>query len=190
MSLRRTLTVGIATVAALLAAASPASAHTKVLLDSSDRIPVLAPLAVDGTDPFGFFAVLTGNVADVRSFQFNMQAGQTVHVNLGIPDKAPENTLSTDHLPYAFLIAPNCSVTTLTPNVRVPLTDENSGLLFIILNRYTAPALAGTYSVVMTGNTAARVVSAIGVESEEFHGLLRGTVATDEQIQHWFNTAP
>jgi hypothetical protein len=184
--------VGMA-LATVLALAIPASAHEIVQLDQSDRNPLVAPLIVDGTDPIGWFGVIpTGG--DVRSFQVRLQAGQPLEVIVTIPDLAPENTLATADLPRVHVITPNGSVTQLTPNIRVPFREQgrNADLLFIREYSTTAPA-TGAYSFVVTSRAPARFLISTGVEEgieEDFHGILRGSLATDEQFQAWYATAP
>lgn len=189
MKFRRMLTVGATALATVLALAAPASAHTSVLLDASDQVPWVAPLAVDGTDGITFFGVLPRQGA-VRSAQLALQAGQPVSVTLAIPDRAPENTLAISHLPQAVLIAPNGSVTVLNPTIRVPFREPELGLDLLFLRSYTNAAVSGTYSVVVTGRAPSRFAIATGIESEAFHGIRRGSVATDDQILNWYATAP
>lgn len=189
MRLRRMLTVSSMTLATVLALTAPAVAHTPVLLDETDKIPWVAPLAVDGTDDFTFFGALPRKGA-VRSFQLALQAGQPLNATLAIPDLTPENTLAVADLPRVFLFAPNGSFTVLVPTARVPFRDPDLGLDLLILRSYSSTAVTGIYSVVVTGRAPNRFVVATGVESEAFHGILRGSVATEDQIRHWYATAP
>lgn len=188
LSIRRSLTVGVTAIAAVLAAAVPAVAHEAVRLDESDVIPFVAPLAVDGTDAINFFGVLPHGGA-VRSAQFNMQAGQQVNLALIVPDLAPENTLATRDLPRVYLWAPNGTITPLTATERVPFTVGH-GMNLLRLLSYTAPASSGTYSIITSGRAPARFMVSIGEEGSVFDGIERGTVATEEDLGNWYNTAP
>lgn len=188
-ALRRTLLIAGGTVGALLAFAVPAVAHTPVMLDKTDTVPALAPLAVNGDDPISFFGSLPRPGAD-RAFQFVMSAGQTVNISTLLPDLAPENQLATCDLPRVIVVAPDLHVTVVAPTLRIsvpiPELDEN----YLLINLYTAPAVPGTYSVIVTGLAPARFNVSIGTEGDDFHGILRGQVATIEQIQQWYATAP
>jgi hypothetical protein len=189
MKVGRTLTVTAGAIAATVALAIPASAHTPVLLDETDTVPSTAPLAIDGTDPFSFFGTLPCAGA-VRSFQLTMQAGQSINVMILVPDLAPENLLATSKLPRVWLVAPNGTVKVLAPNQRTPLPIPEINQNYLILNNDTTTAVDGTYSVIVTGKAPSRFNITTGTESEEFHGLLRGEVATVEQLQEWYATAP
>jgi hypothetical protein len=182
---RRTLTVAGAAFAAVLVFAGQAQAHTPVLLDSTDVLPWKAPLVLDGTDPISLFGTLPQGGA-VRSAQLRMQAGQALVVEYLIPDLAPENGLSTGHLPRMVIIAPDLAVTVLEPQTRNP--DVNPG--FLRLNAYSATAVSGTYSLVVSGAAPARFLVVTGIEGEPFDGIERGSRATREQIDEWFATPP
>lgn len=176
------------TVATVLALAAPAAAHAEVLLDETDKDPSVAPLAIDGTDAITFFGVIEGR-GDMRAFQFNMQAGQQLHLTLGIPNLAPENTYATEDLPRVCLRAPDGTILMLTPAIRVPFTNPESGMNFLFLRDYTATAITGTYSVMVMARKPARFITAIGQEGSVFE-IQRGTLATHEEIEEWYATAP
>jgi hypothetical protein len=186
-SFRRALTVVGATTAAVVAFAAPAQAHTAILLDATDVLPWQAPLILDGTDPIATFGVLP-DAGAVRSFQLRMQAGQQVLIEYQIPDLAPENGLPTAHLPVVVLVAPDGSVTALTPQMREPIEDSGQG--YLRLRTYAAPAVRGTYSLLVTGLAPARFLLLTGIESEEFHGIARGSEATHEQLAEWLENPP
>jgi hypothetical protein len=183
------ITVGIA-LATTFAFAMPASAHEIVQLDASDQDPKKAPLAVDGTDPMGWFGVIPKK-DEVRAFQVNLQAGQPLEVQVLIPDRAPEKNLPTSKLPRVRVIAPNGSTRVLSPNVRIPFLEQGRNLNLLIIREYSVTATqTGTYSFVVFSEAPARFLIGTGVEGEEFDGILRGTLASDAQIQAWYNTAP
>jgi hypothetical protein len=188
MRIRRSLTVACAAVALLVAVATQAWAHQGVLLDESDRVPFLAPQAVDGTDEFAWFGKLT-HPLDVRSFQMTMLAGQPLLVRLAIPDKAPENTLAKADQPAALVLAPNGTTTVLAPETKTPFhTVDFGGLDLLMLKSHASTAQSGVYTIVVSGAVTSRFVVATGVESDVFHGLLRGVVVTDQQVQtQWYN---
>jgi hypothetical protein len=187
---RRISTIAGTAVAAVMALAAPAQAHEPVLLDQTDVVPWTAPLIVDGTDPVATFGVLPRAHA-VRSFQLDLRAGQRLVAEYLIPDLAPENALSTADLPRVAIFAPNCTITLLSPNIREPHANPDPPQNYLVLRRFDAPAVDGTYSIVVTGRAPARFIVATGDDSSEvFHGILRGSVATDEQLVRWYDTPP
>lgn len=186
---RRVLAAGLAAFGMVLATAAAASAHTPIILDRHDVLPWNSPLILDGTNPVALYGVLP-HCASIRSAQFDMKAGQTVTLGYGIPDEAPENALPTSQLPDALLVAPDGTLTVLTPKVAQPIKTEQ-GLILLLVNLYQAPAEQGTYSLLVVGGCAPeRFVVALGQDPGPFNGVLRGTVATDDQVLHWYDTAP
>jgi hypothetical protein len=189
MNLRRMLaTVGTA-VALLLAIAWPAAAHTPIVLDESDQNPYVAPLALDGTDECVFFGTLPKS-GSVRSYQMNLLAGQPLNITLAVANLAPENTTPQNKMPYVVLIAPNGSVSRIYADQRTAVHNTDFNVDLLILRRYAATAMSGTYSVIVVGRAPARFVTGIGVESDVFHGLLRGQVATQAQVDQWYAKKP
>ena len=188
---RRPLALIVALLTALtavLAMAAPAGAHTPVHLDARDTVPWRGPLLLDGQSPTLLFGTLPRALA-TRSAQFTMQAGEEVDVSVIVPNLAPENQLDQSSLPIALLVAPDGTTTLLSGDSRIPITTE-SGMNLLLLKNYSAPAIAGTYSIVVTGLGAARFALSMGIEGLPFAGLERGSVATKQQVQHWYATPP
>jgi hypothetical protein len=189
MNPRRVLTALALAFATLVAFALPAAAHTPVVLDESDQNPLVAPLALDGTDELVFFGILP-NAGAVRSYQMNLLAGQPLNLALAVVNKAPENTYPQHKMPIVYLISPSGSVTTIAPDQRTPVHNIDFNVDLLILRRYAATAQSGTYSVIVVGRSDARFVTSIGVESDVFHGLLRGEAANQGHVDTWYATAP
>lgn len=186
---RSAIIVAATAMAAVVGIALPASAHTPVILTDHDQVPLLAPLVKDGTDPMGLYGVVN-QANDVRSAQLRFTAGQEVSIALLVPDQAPENALTPAQLPTVTVIDPKLHVTQLTPSLRVPITDEDSGNNFLLLLSYDTTAVSGTYSVIVSSHAPERFALSTGIESEEFHGIARGSVATEEEVSDWYNTPP
>ena len=186
---RKTLKMASTALVSLIALAAPAAAHENVLLDQTDIVPWVAPLALDGTNFVGFFGTLEH--PQVRSAQFNMEAGQPISMTLAVPNLAPENQLATADLPKIILVAPDFSFTVLEPTMRIPVNNvEGSGMNVLVLLRYGATAMTGTYSMLVVGGAPARFAVLLGV-SEEFDGIRRGEVATPQEIlEEWYNNPP
>lgn len=185
---RSAIIVAATAMAAVVGVALPASAHNPVILTEGDRVPWVAPLVVDGTDPMALYGVVD-QAGDVRSAQLHFTAGQEVSIALAIPDQAPENTLAAAELPTITLIDPKLHVTQLTPQVRFPISDD-SGKNFLALMSYDTTAISGNYSVIVSGHAPERFVLSTGIESEEFHGILRGSVASEDEVESWYTTPP
>lgn len=185
---RPTWIAGLA-VAAVIAVAAPADAHTPVILNGSDWLPWTGPLAADGADPIAFFGALPRPFQD-RAFQFHMRAGEPITIIYLIPDEAPENQLSTRDLPVVTLLTPDGNIVPIKPAMREPFPIAELNENYIMLNDYTATAVTGTYSVIVAGAAPARFNISIGTEGGPFHGIERGTVATLSEVQTWYATPP
>jgi hypothetical protein len=172
---------------ALVAAAAPASAHTPVILSCRDVNPWTSPLVLNGTDPVALFGALPNRHSD-RAAQFIMQSGDTINLALGMADEAPEDQLTMAQMPKVTLIAPDKQVTIIRATEEVPVSDPEIGLSVFFLTNYTAPAIQGTYSIIVTGRAPVRFFVALGLDPGTFHGVKRGQVATEAQVQQWFNT--
>jgi hypothetical protein len=162
-----------------------AVAHNPVLLDESDALPWVAPLAPDGTVSMAFYGELDRPWA-FRSAQIRLHAGEQLNVELLIPDLAPENTLSRAQLPRLILIAPSGKVRVLAPRLREPFFEEFSQQNLLYLARYRATAEEGTYSLVVTGPSPSRFVAVSG--DREIFGvpLERANYASLAQVQEWY----
>lgn len=192
MRMQRLFVVGAAVTAGVLGIGSPAAAvHLPVILDRGDVVPCRGPMSLDGTDEVVYLGLLPRPHA-VRAMQVRMRAGETLNLEFFVPDQAPENTLAAGDLPTVRLIAPDRRVTVLTPNLRIPFTNPDNGQQYLFLRSYETTAVAGTYSVVVTGAAASRFAVAHGREGEpgSFDGILRGAVATSAQVERWYATAP
>jgi hypothetical protein len=187
--IRRAALTLAATIALVLLGGAPAFAHNPVLLDETDVLPWAAPLAPDGTVSMAFYGSLP-HPAAVRSAQFTLRAGEPLHVELLIPDLAPENQLARARLPRLVLIAPEGRITVLRPTLREPFYEEFSRQHLIYLARYDAVAAPGTYSMVLTGAAGARFVAVSGQREVFGVPLERGTYATIGQLQQWYAGAP
>lgn len=188
-TLRRTTTIAGTTIAAVLAIALPASAHTPVMLDETDVVPWEAPLAINGDDALSFYGTLP-TAGAIRTYQFDSTADMPLKLSVFVPDQAPENQLSDAQLPRILLIAPNAQVTVISPTVREVVPIEEIGQQYLRVSEYEAPAVAGRYTVVVTGLAPSRFNVSSGYEGGPFHGIQRGEVATFQQVIDWYNTAP
>jgi len=175
--------------ATILALAMPAQAHVPVLLDSHDVLPWNGPLVVDGSAGVALFGTLHSRLS-IRSAQLKLTAGQQISVTVGIPNKAPENALPATSLPLVIVISPDGQITTLDAQMRVPVHNPDFNQDYLFIRNYVAPAITGTYSLVVVGQAPERFVVATGFESAVEAVIKRGQPATDEQLEEWYTTAP
>jgi hypothetical protein len=187
VSARSAGVVAATAMASLVAMALPAAAHTPVILTAQDRLPWVAPLVLQGTDPMGLYGTVD-IPGDVRSAQLHFTAGEEVSIALVIPDEAPENTLAKSQLPTITLVDPHFHVTEITPELRVPITDDDSGNHFIVLASYETTAVTGTYSVIVSAHASERFAVSTGIEGTGFHGLARATAADEDAVEEWYET--
>jgi len=180
--------VAAATALTMLGGAIPASAHTPIRLDRGDVLPWQAPLVLNGESPVMLFGTLDRPWA-VRSAQLHMTAGQHLVLNLAIPNEAPENLLTNAELPVALVISPDLTVVTVRPALRIPIQTD-SGQSLLVLQAYSTVAIAGDYSVVLTGANPARFAVASGLEGLPFAGVTRGRIASDSAVADWYATPP
>ncbi|MGI5519978.1 hypothetical protein ACQEUX_03380 [Micromonospora sp. CA-259024] len=188
-TLRRTVTVAGTTLAAVLAIALPASAHTSIVLDETDVVPWLAPLSVDGNDPLSYYGTLP-QAGAIRSYQFDSPGTMPLSFALLLPDQAPENTLPATQLPRILIVAPDGHVTVVSPTIREVVPIPEIGQQYLRVSKYDGPSIAGRYSVIVTGLAGARFNISTGHHGVSFHGIERGSVATTQQIIDWYSTAP
>jgi hypothetical protein len=146
-------------------------------------LPWQAPLLLDGRAPVGLFGDLP-HAGAVRSAQLDFVAGQQVVLIYAIPNQAPETTLTKAQLPIVTLIAPNGRPTVLSPDIRDVEGPAPYDLMF--LNQYTAPAMTGRYSLVVTGLAPARFIISVGPESDLVPTIERGQFATMDQVNAWY----
>ena len=156
---------------ALIASATPASAHQPVRLTSADRTPARGPLLVDGTVSFAVYATVRSGTT--RGFRVGMRAGQSLQIQLLIPDRAPANRLRATQLPAVTVIDPAGRRTAMVIDERTPFYEPYSGTSYLYLARLSATAIRGTYQVIVTGRSSTRVPVVIGVGYREVPGVVR-----------------
>lgn len=155
----------------LIASATPALAHQPVRLTAADRTPARGPLLVDGTVSFAVYA--TVRAGTTRGFRVGMGAGQSLRVQLLIPDRAPANRLRATQLPSVTVIDPKGRRTAMVIDERTPFYEPYSGTSYLYLARLATTAVKGTYQVIVTGRSSTRVPVVIGVGYREVPGVVR-----------------
>ena len=180
----RWIVAAAVTLAATIAAAMPAQAHTPVEISKGDVLPWQGPLILDG----GSAAMLFGTLPHrgvMRAAQLHMQAGETLLVKVAIPDLAPENQLASSELPTVVVVSPSFKITILKPTMRIPITPH-PGLNLLVLAQMSGTALAGDYSIIVIGAAPERFLVATGDDGTPWGGVARGSVATDAEVAAWY----
>lgn len=158
--MRKTL-LSLSLTVALLGLHTPANAHQPVVLLNSDTTAASGPLLVDGTISFAVRAAFT-KAGQKKAFRAGFKSGDTVAVQLLIVDKKPENKLKSSQMPTVTITSPSGKNATLKVTERTKFFEPYSSTNYLYLSRYTAPAEAGVYSVVVTSRSKAAVTIAVG----------------------------
>ena len=141
--------------------ASPAWAHTPVVLLDSDTTPNAGPLLVDGTISFAIQASFTKS-GQKKAFRAALKKGEELVVEYLIVDKKPENAMNNTQLPRLVVTSPSGKKMTIKFNERTDFYYSSLKTNFIYLARYRAPAETGVYQFVATSRTPASVVLVVG----------------------------
>lgn len=168
MRLRRAAIAVALVAAAVLALAPVAEAHQPVRLTAEDATPARGPLLVDGTVSFAVYADIAGT--DTRGFRMGLRAGQRLEVQLLIVDHPPGARLPASSLPEVVVTDPRGTRTVLRPNERTPFLEPYSGTRYLYLARTSAPAVAGTYAVLVRSRSATPVAAVVAVGYREVPG--------------------
>ena len=140
-------------------------------LTAADSTPARGPLLVDGTISFAVYATVRSGTT--RAFRVGMRQGQSLRIQLLIPDRPPANRLSDSQLPAVTVIDPAGRRTTMTIDERTPFYEPYSGTSYLYLARLSQSARTGTYQVIVSGRTSTKVPVVIGVGYREVPGVVR-----------------
>ena len=145
---------------------SIAAAHDPIILTSEQQTPADGPLLVDGTVSFALYGSLEA-ADDTRGFRVNFNAGDPLYISILIPDLAPENMLDDVSLPFVNVEDPNGTTVKLAITQKVPFPEPYTGTNYVRLTEFRGTAIGGTYSITVTGKSAARFTVSVG-EKEMF----------------------
>ena len=154
------------TLLTLCISTNQANAHDPLFLTSEQSTPDTGPYLPDGTISFAFYGEFLVE-GETRGFQANFQEGDFFQLELLIPARAPEETLTNEQLPYLLIISPDGSEKALYPSIRTRFDEPftNTSYYTLISNQDTA--MSGAYSITIISRYAARFTTAIGT-SERF----------------------
>ncbi len=186
----RKMFTAVAVVAALMWA-SPASAHDPIILTAEQRTPADGPLLPDGTVSFALYGTIDAP-SDTRGFRVSFAEGDPLYLSLLIPDLEPENALAAEDLPHLIVEDPNGVITEFTTDERVPFAEPFTGTNYVRLIEDVGVAVAGTYSVTISGAVPARFTVSVG--TKELFGTEVENVPNRELgvagVMAWYTTPP
>ncbi len=170
--------------------ATAASAHDPIILTANQTTPDQGPLLPDGTISFALYGTLL-SAGETRGFRVTFNEGDSLYLSLLIPDLPPENDLDEAALPFIELTDPANETIRLSPTERVAFAEPFTGTNYVRLIELTAPAVGGTYSVVITGDAPARFTVAVG-EKEMFGTPVENVPNRDlgiNGVMGWYNNS-
>ncbi len=181
------------TVLALVALlpASAAKAHDPIILTPDQATPADGPLILDGTISFALYGALE-SPKDTRGFRVNFKEGDPLYFSILIPDLAPENQLDDTSLPFLEITDPAGTTTKLSVSERVSFAEPYSGTNYVRLTEFNSVAIAGTYSVVVTGNSPSRFTVSFG-QIEMFGTPVENITNRDlgvSGVMGWYENSP
>ncbi len=181
------------TVLALVALlpASAAKAHDPIILTPDQATPADGPLILDGTISFALYGALD-SPNDTRGFRVNFKEGDPLYFSILIPDLAPENQLDDTSLPFLEITDPAGTTTKLSVSERVSFAEPYSGTNYVRLTEFNSVAIAGTYSVVVTGNSPSRFTVSFG-QIEMFGTPVENITNRDlgvSGVMGWYENSP
>ncbi len=141
--------------------ASSAKAHDPIILTPDQATPANGPLILDGTISFALYGALE-SPGDTRGFRVNFKVGDPLYLSILIPDLAPENQLDDASLPYLEVVDPNDKKIKLVTTERITFAEPFTGTNYVRLTEFNSVAIAGTYSIVITGDSPSRFTVSIG----------------------------
>jgi hypothetical protein len=146
--------------------ASIATAHDPIILTSDQRTPINGPLLIDGTISFALYGSLDTS-GDTRGFRVQFKEGDPLYISILIPDLSPENLLSEDSLPIVNVEDPDGVIVKLAVTEKISVPEPYTGTNYVRLTEFRGTAIGGTYSITVTGKSAARFTVSVG-EKEMF----------------------
>ena len=181
------------TVLALVALlpASAAKAHDPIILTPDQATPANGPLILDGTISFALYGALD-SPKDSRGFRVNFKEGDPLYFSILIPDLGPENQLDDASLPFLEITDPAGTITKLAVSEKVPFAEPYSGTNYVVLTQFNSVAIAGTYSVVVTGNSPSRFTVSFG-QIEMFGTPVENIANRDlgvDGVMSWYENSP
>ena len=141
-------------------ATTPASAHKPLFVGTSG-----ASVIQDGTVSYAVYGRLD-RAGDRREVRVQLKAGQTLNLELLLPDQPPERTAKAASLPRLTVVSPT-GQRTLANNLRVAFDESITRTRYIRIAASRASVTGGTYRLLVTGGRRSRFAIVVG-ERESF----------------------
>jgi hypothetical protein len=187
--MKKFLLIVLALVALL--PASAAKAHDPIILTPDQSTPANGPLILDGTISFALYGALD-SPGDTRGFRVNFNEGDPLYFSILIPNLAPENQLEDASLPFLEITDPAGATIKLTATEKVSFAEPYSGTNYVVLTEFNSVAIAGTYSVVVTGDSPSRFTVSFG-QIEMFGTPVENIANRDlgvDGVMSWYENSP
>jgi hypothetical protein len=187
--MKKFLLIVLALVALL--PASAAKAHDPIILTPDQSTPANGPLILDGTISFALYGALD-SPGDTRGFRVNFNEGDPLYFSILIPDLAPENQLEDASLPFLEITDPAGATIKLTATEKVSFAEPYTGTNYVRLAEFNSVAIAGTYSVVVTGISPGRFTVSFG-QKEMFGTPVENIANRDlgvDGVMSWYENSP
>ena len=166
--------------------AQAASAHQPLFLGPEHDTPENGPRIMDGTVSFAVYTTLDAP-GETRGLRTTFVSGSPLLVELLIPDLEPERTVGVAELPIVSVIAPDGTSTDIESMIGAAFDEPFTGTRYIRIARYESVAIDGTYGVMVSARSAARVTIVVG--RDERPGEIDGTGAQGS-VQEWWASPP
>ena len=170
----------LVTAAALaVLAATPAGAHKPLFVEQGR-----ASLIQDGTISYAVYGRLD-RPGDRREVRVQLKAGQTLNLELLLPDRPPEQSAKVASLPRLTIVSPK-GQQTLVNNVHTAFDESitRTRYLRIAASRTSVPG--GTYRLLVTGKRRSRFAIVVG-ECESFGPADVLTLsAVTARVRQWY----
>jgi len=168
-----------------------ARAHDPIILTADQSTPADGPMLPDGTISFALYGTLEAP-GDTRGFRVDFADGDPLYLSVLIPDLPPENSLPDDLLPYLVVEDPAGGSTELRVDERAAFAEPFTGTSYVTLAVLTGSAMAGTYSVTVTGEAPSRFTVAVG--TKELFGTEVENVPNRDAgvagVMEWYSSTP
>ncbi len=160
-------------------AASQASSHKPLFVEKGS-----ASLIGDGTVSYAVYGRLD-RAGDRREVHVQMKAGQTLNLELHLPDQPPERTAQAASLPCLTVVWSK-GRRTLANNLRVAFDESITRTRYIRIAASRTSVTGGTYRLFVTGRRRARFAIVVG-ERESFGPAdIVALPAVTARVRQWY----
>jgi hypothetical protein len=165
----------------LACTAATASAHAPGFVEAGE--PAVIP---DGTVSSAIYGRLERG-GERRVVRVRLKPGETLAVELLIPDRSPERGLSAAELPRITVRTPR-GPRSMRNNLRVRFDESFSNASYIRLGAMRTRVRGGEYRVVITGASRARFCLVVGQREVFGPDVVANLPESLDRIRTWYRT--